>query len=120
MVENKLAKDVIGISIDIHKHLGPGLVTSAYRHCLLQELKKAGYEVELDKPILTSYKDQKVDTGCQVDMMIDRRLILGLTSIETEQINTMLQCLRLGDLKLGLLIDFNASLLKDGIKRVIL
>lgn len=119
--ENDLAHTVIGLAIEIHKALGPGLTEDAYRECLLYELRQHQIKAESLKSMPVHYKDLHLEQGYAIDVLVDDKLVV---EIETcEQISDMmvqriLRNLKLGHYKLGLIINFNATLLKKGIRRV--
>jgi len=122
MNENKLSKIVIGYAIEVHKALGPGLLESAYKECLYHELLSAGFNIEKEKPIPIIYKDIHLDHGYRIDLLVEKKLVLELKTVEelnNMHLAQMLTYLRLGNFKLGLLINFNTVLLKKGIRRVI-
>ena len=122
MNENELSKIVIGCAIEVHKHLGPGLLESAYQECLYYELKKAGLYVQKEIPMPVVYKEVKLDHGYRIDILVDRKLVVELKTVETltdVHIAQLLSYLKLGHYKLGLLLNFRVSTLKEGIKRVI-
>ena len=119
---NKLTEEIIGKSIEVHRELGPGLLESAYETCLVYELRNAGLKVETQKPLPLIYKGIKIDCGYRIDVLVEDSIIIELKSIE--QIlpvhkSQVLSYLRLSNLKLGLLINFNVILLKQGIHRII-
>jgi GxxExxY protein len=120
--EDQLSEKVIGFAIEVHRQLGPGLLESAYRQCLCYELTKAGLFVEMEKSMPVLYKEIKVDQGYRIDLLVGKLLVVeikaieALTSVHTAQ---PLTYLRLGDYRLGLLLNFNVTLLKQGIKRII-
>jgi GxxExxY protein len=122
MTENELSNIVIGFAIEVHRNLGPGLLESAYQECLLFELKNAGLMVEKEKPMPIIYKDVVLDHGYRIDLLVENKLVVEIKTVEelcdvhTAQVLTYL---KLGDYKLGLLINFNVALLKNGIKRLI-
>lgn len=122
MTENELATVVIGHAIEVHRTLGPGLLESAYRECLYFDLIQSGLYVEKEKPMPIVYKDVKLDHGYRIDLLVENKLVLELKTVEfftdvhTAQVLTYL---RLGNYKLGLLINFHVRLLRDGIKRII-
>lgn len=118
---NKLSEKVIGCAIEVHRHLGPGLLESAYHKCLCKELELAGlqYASEVDIPI--SYKGLQLDCGYRADIIVEEAIILELKSVsrfEDVHMAQALSYLKLTNLPLGLLINFNVQLLKDGIKRI--
>jgi GxxExxY protein len=119
---NELANRIIGLAIKVHKSLGPGLLESSYKECLYYEIVKNGLIVEKEKPMPLIYEEIKLDCGYRIDLLIENKLILEIKSVaELSDIHLAqtLTYLRLGQYKLGLLINFNVKLLKDGIKRVI-
>ena len=120
--ENKLATEVIGAAIKVHKELGPGLLESAYKECLYFELFKSGFLVEKEKAIPLIYDEVKLDCGYRLDIILENKLIIEVKSVEALNeihLAQTLTYLKLSKCKLGLLINFNVLLLKDGIKRVI-
>ena len=117
-----LAKEAIGASIKVHKQLGPGLLESAYKECLYFELVKSGLHVEKEKAVPLVYEDVKLDCGYRLDIIIENKLIIEVKSVEALNdihLAQTLTYLKLSKCKLGLLINFNVLLLKDGIKRII-
>ncbi len=122
MNENEISKIVIDCTLKVHKALGPGLLESAYEECLYFELKKAGLKVEKQKPLLLVYEDVKLDIGYRVDIFIESKFVVEIKSVESltdVHLAQILTYLKLSDSKLGLLINFNVNLLKNGIRRVI-
>lgn len=122
MDENKLSNEVIGLAIKTHKNLGPGLLESAYEECLFYEISETGLYVEKQKPMPLVYEDVKLDCGYRIDLMVERKLIVEVKSVEAlndVHLAQVLTYLKLSGCKLGLLINFNVALLKNGIKRVI-
>lgn len=123
MNEDQLSNIVIGLAINVHKNLGPGLLESAYEECLFYELNKNNLFVEKQKTMPLVYEEVKLDCGYRADLMIERKLILEIKSVEglnDVHLAQVLTYLKLSKCKLGLLINFNVKYLKDGIKRVIL
>lgn len=122
MTENLIAKNVFDLGLKVHKALGPGLLESAYEECLYYELLKGGFKVEKQKALPLVYETIRMEVGYRVDMMIEDKLIVeiksvdGLNDIHLAQVLTYL---KLSNCKLGLLINFNVSLFKNGVKRVI-
>jgi GxxExxY protein len=122
MKENEISKIIIGCAIEVHKQLGPGLLESAYQECLMYELKQKGLRVRKEKPMPIIYKDVKLDHGYRIDLLVDEKVVIEiktveyLTDVHTAQVLTYL---KLGDYKLGLLLNFHVSKLVDGIKRII-
>ena len=123
MIENEIAYKVIGAAIEVHKKLGPGLLESAYQECLFYELKQLDLKVkkEVSRPIV--YKEIKLDHGYIIDLLVEDKLVVELKTVEAftdVHLAQVLTYLKLGEYKLGLLINFNVSKLTDGIKRIIL
>ena len=119
---NDITADIIGSAIEVHKALGPGLLESAYAACLTLELAERGHAVELKKPVPLVYKTVQLNTAYQLDMLVDGRIIIELKSVDAlAPIHgaQMLTYLRLTGCPVGLLINFNVPMLKDGIQRVI-
>lgn len=122
MTENEISNKVIGIAIDVHRSLGPGLLENAYKECLFYKLNKEGLFVEKEKSMPLIYEGVKMDCGYRVDLLVENKLVIELKSVE--ELNDVhlaqtLTYLKLGNYKLGLLINFNVELLKYGIKRVV-
>jgi GxxExxY protein len=122
MNENELSNRIIGLAIEIHQSLGPGLLESAYKECLYYRLKKEGFSVEKEKSMPLFYNDVKLDCGYRIDILVENKVVIEIKSVEA--INEVhfaqtLTYMKLGNYKLGLLINFNVSLLKNGIKRVV-
>jgi GxxExxY protein len=118
---NTLSSEVIGAAIEVHKNLGPGLLESVYEECLSRELdwRKVPHDRQKDVPI--SYKGTSLDVGYRLDLLVGGQLIVELKSCDALlpiHEAQLLTYLRLTDLKLGLLINFNVPLLKDGIRRI--
>ena len=118
-----LSNQAIGAAIEVHRALGPGLLESVYQRCLCCELELRGipYRAQVELPVV--YKGMKLDLGFRLDILADEQLILELKAID--QLHPiheaqLLAYLRLADLRLGLLINFNVPLLKNGIRRLIL
>lgn len=122
MNENELSSMIIGLAIKVHAALGPGLLESAYEKALVYELEKAGLSVETQKMIPIIYNQITIDEGFRADIVVNDSIILELKSvkqIEDIHLKQLLTYIRLTGKKLGLLINFNEVLLKNGIKRVI-
>ena len=120
--EAKFSKEIIGAAIEVHRYLGPGLLESAYEECLCRELAICGLAFERQKPLAVSYKGLKLDCGYRLDVVVGGLVILELKAVDQiEPIHEaqLLTYLKLSDLKLGILINFNVPLLKDGIKRIV-
>lgn len=122
MTENEITKSIIGCAMEVHKHLGPGLLESTYEICLAYELEQKGLKFVQQQSLPVVYKNVKLNAGYRIDLIVENKVIVELKSVETlAPIHTaqVLTYLKLKDLKLGLLINFNSVLLKDGVKRVI-
>ncbi len=117
---NELSEKIIGCAIKVHRTLGPGLLESTYEVCLVHELKKAGLKVERQVPLPVIYDGIQLDAGYQLDVLVEDTIILELKSVEILlpiHEAQLLTYLKLANKKLGLLINFNVTLLKNGIKR---
>ena len=122
MTENKIAQIVVDCALKVHKALGLGLLESAYEECLFFELKKAGLFVEKQKALPLIYEKVKLDVGYRIDMMIENKFIVEVKSVEAlneVHLAQVLTYLKFSNCKLGMLINFNVKLIKDGMKRVI-
>lgn len=122
MTENEIAKIVFEKGLKVHKLLGPGLLESSYEECLLYELQKSGLSVEKQKALPLVYEEVKLDIGYRIDLLVENKIIIELKAVEALNdihLAQILTYLKLSDCKLGLLINFNTLLFKDGIKRVI-
>lgn len=106
----------------MHQSLGPGLLESAYEECLFYELKKTGLVVEKQKVLPLVYEEVRLDVGYRIDIIVENKLILEIKSVEAlndVHFAQLLTYLKLTDCKLGLLINFNVTLIKNGIKRIV-
>jgi len=122
MDENELSRIVIGLAIEVHSALGPGLLESSYKECLYYKILKAGLFVEKEKIMPLVFEEVKLDCGYRIDILVERKLVLELKSIEAFNEIHLAQTLtymKLGNYKLGLLMNFNVIRLKDGLKRVV-
>ncbi len=122
MIYDKITENIIGAAIEVHRALGPGLLESAYQECLYFELKAKGYSVqkEISQPIV--YKDIKLDHGYRIDLLVEHKIVIELKTVEKfTDVHTaqVLTYMKLGDYPIGLLLNFNTKLLKNGIKRFI-
>lgn len=121
MTENEISNKIIGFAIEIHRALGPGLLESAYKECLFYKINEYGLFVEKEKAMPLVFENVKLDCGYRVDLLVEKKLIIEVKSVEnltTVHLAQTLTYLRLGNYKLGLLINFNELLLKNGIRRV--
>ncbi len=122
MIENEITDKVIGCALEVHKTLGPGLLESAYKECLFYKLTKSGLNVYKEKPIPVVFEEVKLDCGYRVDLLVENKVVVEIKSVDAlhdVHLAQVLTYLKLGDYKLGLLINFNVVLLKQGIKRII-
>ena len=118
----ELTKTIIGIAIKVHSQLGPGLLESAYKECLFYEIQKHEIFVEKEKPLPLIYEQVKLEIGYRLDLLVDNKLVIEVKAVEglnDVHVAQTLTYLKLGNYKLGLLINFNVSLLKNGIRRII-
>jgi GxxExxY protein len=118
---NQITERVIGVCIEIHKQLGPGLLESAYEECVCYELAQIGMHFERQKPLPVKYKNINLDCGYRLDLVVEGKVILELKTVE--QLlpihgAQLLTYLKLSGLTLGLLVNFNVAMLKLGIKRI--
>ena len=122
MSENEISSKIIGAAIEVHKQLGPGLLESTYETCLAYELKQMGLDVKQQQALPVVYKEVKLDAGYRIDLLIENKVIVEIKSVEAlADIHTaqLLTYLKLKDLKLGLLINFNSVRVVDGLKRIV-
>jgi len=123
MNKDPLTDQVIGRAIEVHRELGPGLLESAYEECLCHEFTNASVAFERQKPIGIDYKGTKLDCGFRADLIVENKLLIelkaveGLLPIHEAQLLTYMKLTGIG---IGLLLNFNTKVLKDGIKRVVL
>jgi len=123
MSEDLLTKGIIGIAIEVHTALGPGLLKNVYKECLYYKLVKEGFSVEKEKGIPVVFEEIKLDCGYRIDLVVEDRVVLELKSVEVLSNVHMAQTLaymKLGHYNVGLLMNFNVYRLKDGIKRLII
>ncbi len=122
MHENIISKKVLDSCFEIHRSLGPGLFESVYEEILFYELIQKGLEVKRQVGLPVIWKDLRMSLGYKADLIVENKVIIELKSIEVlapVHAKQLLTYLRISDMKLGLLINFNEALLKDGIKRVV-
>jgi GxxExxY protein len=119
---NDLTGRIIGAAIEVHKQLGPGLLESVYEECLCYELKQRNINFERQKSLPIRYKDVKLDCGYRLDVVVEGAIILELKSCEkVEDIHRaqLLTYLKLSGLKVGLILNFNVAMMKDGLIRIV-
>ena len=122
MTENDISKIVFECGLKVHRTLGAGLLESAYEECLYYELLKTGLKVEKQKSLPLIYEEVKLEAGYRIDIMIENKFIIEIKAVEALNnlhFAQLLTYLRLSNCKLGLLMNFNTVLFKDGVKRVI-
>jgi GxxExxY protein len=122
LTENEIAAIVVDAAYKIHRHLGPGLLESAYAAVLAYELVKRGLSVTIEQPIPLIYENVSIDVAYKADLVVDGKVIIELKSVEKMapvHYKQLLTYLKLADKRLGLLINFGAPLIKDGITRVV-
>lgn len=122
MTENEISKWVVTSAIDVHTALGPGLLESAYRECLYYKLRKNGLWVEKEKPMPVFFEGEEIEVGYKLDLLVENKVVVELKAVK--ELNDLhlaqtISYLRLGDFRLGLLMNFNVRYLKDGIRRVV-
>ncbi len=122
MTENELSRITFDCALKVHQSLGPGLLESAYEECLFYELKKVGLSIEKQKPLPLFYEEVKLDIGYRIDLIVENKLILEIKSVDSlndVHFAQLLTYLKLTNCKLGMLINFNVNLIKNGIRRVV-
>ena len=123
METNQITREIIDSAYKVHSTLGPGLLESAYRKCLVYELKKKGLFVEEEKPLPLIYDDIKLELGYRIDILVEKKIVVELKTVDffnEVHFAQVLTYLRLSDNNIGLLLNFFTRRLKDGIKRIIL
>ncbi len=122
ILENQVSGIVIGTAIEVHSALGPGLLERVYKECLFYKLGKSGVSVEMEKVIPLIFEGVKLECGYKIDLLVEGILVLeikSVTAINDIHLAQTINYMKLGDYKVGLLINFNVIRLKDGIKRLI-
>ena len=117
---NRLTGQIIGAAIEVHRHLGPGLLESTYEACLAYELEQLGLSFERQKPLPLVYKEMRLDQGYRIDLLVEEQVIVELKVVEElapVHEAQLLSYLKLSGCSVGLLINFDVKLLKDGIQR---
>lgn len=119
---NQITEKIIGCAIEVHKNLGPGLLESAYEECLVFELNKVGLKVDRQKAVPVVYKDIKLDCGYRLDILVENTVVIELKVVDA--INPVheaqiLTYMKFANKNIGLLINFNVTVLKNGIKRFV-
>lgn len=122
MGTNDLTYNVIGAAIEVHKELGPGLMEKVYQECMLHELHKKGLSAEMEVPMSVIYDDIEIKSGYRIDLLVENQLVVELKSVESISDLHKAQTLtymKLGNYKIGLLINFNVTKLTNGITRFV-
>ncbi len=122
MTENQITNVIIGMSIDIHKGLGPALLESVYQKILVHKLRREGFEVEVEKNIAITFDDLYIEKAFRADLIVEKKVLVELKSIkEVPKVDykRFTTYLRLANIEVGLLINFGEEYLKNGIKRVV-
>ena len=121
--QDPASNKLIGLAIEVHRHLGPGLLESAYEDCLALEMRQAGIAFQRQVPLAVAYKGMNLDCTYRLDFVIERYLIAEIKAVERPlpvHEAQLLTYLKLSGMKLGLLLNFNVPLLRDGIRRMVL
>jgi len=119
---NEITHAVIGAAMDVHRELGPGLLESAYEACLTFELLQRGLKVERQKPVPVVYRGHQLDCGYRIDLLVQDSVVVEVKAVDrTTDVHMaqLLSYLKLANCKVGLLINFNVMILKDGVKRMV-
>lgn len=122
MTENEISSIIIGSAIEVHKQLGPGLLESSYEICLAYELRIRGLEVETQIALPVIYKEVNLEAGYRIDILVNKKVIIEIKSVDgfsDIHLAQILTYLKLSDLRLGLLLNFNVPKMTDGLKRVV-
>jgi GxxExxY protein len=122
MTENELATIIVDASLEVHRELGPGLLESVYENCLAFELRQRGLNVLQQQPLPVVYKDVRMDMGFRLDLWVENKVVIEVKSVDAlndVHLTQTLTYLKLTRNKLGLLINFNVPLIKNGIRRVV-
>ena len=122
MTENEISYKIIGAALDIHKNIGPGLLESAYENALAFDLREMGFDVKQQVPMPFIYKDIQLEVGYRIDLTVNNKVLIEIKSVENMapvHFAQTLTYLKLSGMKLGLLINFNTNVLKEGIHRIV-
>ena len=122
MSENDIAHKILGCAFEVHKALGPGLLESAYQECLCYKLQQSGLSFHKEKPMPLIFEGVTLECGYRIDILVENKVVIEIKSIDAlndVHLAQILTYMKLGNYKLGLLLNFNVALLKQGIKRVI-
>ena len=122
MTYNELSYAVVGAAMKVHRELGPGLLEKAYQECLFYEISQLGLQIEKEITMPLTYQGVKLECGFRMDMLVEGRLVIetkAVSEINDIHLAQLLSYLKQGNYRLGLLINFNTILLKNGIRRVV-
>lgn len=122
MSENIISTKLIGLAIEVHTSLGPGLLESAYKECMYYKIVKSGLGVEKEKPMPLIFEEVKLECGYRIDLLVEKKVVIEIKSVEAlndVHLAQILTYMRLGNYKLGLLMNFNVYKMKYGIRRVV-
>ncbi|GAA0870568.1 GxxExxY protein [Brevundimonas basaltis] len=120
---NQIGRAVMDAAFAAHRELGPGLLESVYEHCLAQDLVRAGLQVDRQVAVPVTYRDERIDAGFRLDLLVERQVVVEIKSIDAlASIHTaqLLTYLRFSQVRLGYLINFNTGRLRDGFRRLVL
>ena len=123
LYEKNLTEEIIGAAIEVHRHLGPGLLESAYEECLCHEIKLRKMSYERQKPVPLEYKGINLDCGYRIDVIVENKVILELKCVDKiAPIHEaqLLTYLKLSGFKIGFIFNFHVAIMRDGIKRLVL
>jgi GxxExxY protein len=123
MDDFEITREIIGAAIEVHKNLGPGLLESAYEECLGFELLQKGFSIERQKPVPVIYKGIKLDCGYRIDILVEKQIVIELKSVDAinpVHEDQILTYLKFSQKSIGLLINFNVTSLKQGLKRYVI
>jgi GxxExxY protein len=122
LTENELSNRIIGLCIVVHNKLGPGLLESAYKECLYYKIAQSGLKVVKEKSMPLVFEEVKLECGYRIDLLVENKFVVEIKSVDTLNdihLAQTLTYLKLGNYRLGLLINFNVPRIKDGLKRVV-
>ena len=123
MAFEQATEKIIGCAMAVHSALGPGLLENAYKECLFYKLSQFGFYVEKEKALPVFFEGIKLDCGYRIDLLVDNNIVIELKcvkNIDDIHLAQILTYMKLGKYKVGLIINFNVTSLKDGIKRVVI
>ena len=122
MIENEITQKLLKSAFEVHTVLGPGLLESAYKECLGHKLEKSGLYIEKEKAIPIVFEDIKLECGYRLDILVEKQIVIELKSVEAlndVHLAQLLTYLKLGNFRIGYLMNYNVSSLKNGIKRIV-